>query len=89
MVCHDDACLPNFMVDPQIRPCTGLVDLGRLGIADRHVDLALMVANAREHWASGADGERALAILADVLGAGMPDRERLAFHLRLDPLTWG
>lgn len=37
VVCHGDACLPNFIVDPYTRQCTGLVDLGRLGIADRYV----------------------------------------------------
>jgi streptomycin 3"-kinase len=87
VVCHGDACLPNFMIDPQTRQCTGLVDVGRLGTADRHVDLALMVTNASESWASEADGECAFAILSDILG--VPDRERLAFYLRLDPLTWG
>ncbi|EFD4948213.1 TPA: APH(3'') family aminoglycoside O-phosphotransferase, partial [Acinetobacter baumannii] len=25
----------------------------------------------------------------NVLGIEAPDRERLAFYLRLDPLTWG
>ena len=89
VVCHGDACLPNLVVDPQTLQCTGLIDFGRLGTADRYVDLALMVANASESWASEADDERALAILFDMLGIGAPDRERLAFYLRLDPLTWG
>ncbi len=29
--------------------CTGLIDLGRLGTADRYADLALMIANAEEN----------------------------------------
>jgi streptomycin 3"-kinase len=88
VVCHGDACMPNIMVEPETLQCTGLIDLGRLGTADRYVDLALMVANARESWASREEGERAFAILFDTLGIEMPDRERLAFYLRLDPLTW-
>jgi kanamycin kinase/aminoglycoside 3'-phosphotransferase-2 len=42
VVCHGDACLPNLLYDPDSRRVTGLVDLGRVGIADRHADLALL-----------------------------------------------
>ncbi len=41
VVCHGDACLPNVLADPATGRVTGLVDLARLGVADRHVDLAL------------------------------------------------
>ncbi|MCZ9779958.1 phosphotransferase, partial [Pseudomonas aeruginosa] len=81
--------LPNFMVDPKTLQCTGLIDLGRLGTADRYADLALMIANAEENWAAPDEAERAFAVLFNVLGIEAPDRERLAFYLRLDPLTWG
>lgn len=50
VVCHGDPCMPNFMVDPKTLQCTGLIDLGRLGTADRYADLALMIANAEENW---------------------------------------
>lgn len=67
---------------------SGFIDLGRLGAADRHADLALLLANARETW---GDEERARG--ADAAFAeryGMPlDQERLRFYLYLDPLTWG
>ncbi len=76
------------MVDPKTQ-CTGLIDLGRLGTADRYADLALMIANAEENWAAPDEAERAFAVLFNVLGIEAPDRERLAFYLRLDPLTWG
>ncbi|EDY3594988.1 aminoglycoside 3'-phosphotransferase [Salmonella enterica subsp. enterica serovar Alachua] len=65
------------------------LDLGRLGTADRYADLALMIANAEENWAAPDEAERAFAVLFNVLGIEAPDRERLAFYLRLDPLTWG
>ena len=61
----------------------------RLGTADRYADLALMIANAEENWAAPDEAERAFAVLFNVLGIEAPDRERLAFYLRLDPLTWG
>ena len=89
VVCHGDPCLPNFMVDPDGRWCSGLIDLGRLGTADRYADFALMLANAGESWDGPGQAERASAILFDTMGIAAPDRRRLAFYLRLDPLTWG
>lgn len=88
VVCHGDPCMPNFLVDPVTLRCTGFIDLGRLGTANRHADLALTVANAAENWTAPAEAERAAAILEDVLRIRL-DPERLAFYLRLDPLTWG
>lgn len=81
--------MPNFMVDPHSLQCTGLIDLGRVGKADRYVDLSLMIANAEESWMTPEQGERAFSILFETLEIAEPDRERLAFYLRLDPLTWG
>lgn len=89
VVCHGDPCLPNLMVDPETLSCTGVIDLGRLGTADRYADLALIVANARESLADESTHERAVAMLFAGLGLARPDRDRLAFYLRLDPLTWG
>lgn len=89
VVCHGDACMPNFMVDPATLRCTGMIDLGRLGTADRYVDLALMLANAGESWSGPGQAETAFAGLSEVFGLELPDQERLDFYLGLDPLTWG
>lgn len=89
VVCHGDPCMPNFMVDPRTLRCTGMIDLGRLGTADRYADLALMTANARESWAGPDQEQRASEILFETLGIAALDRARLDFYLRLDPLTWG
>ncbi|MCK1794498.1 APH(3'') family aminoglycoside O-phosphotransferase [Streptomyces sp. XM4193] len=88
VVCHGDLCLPNIVVDPRSLTVSGLIDLGRLGAADRHADLALLLANSRETWPDeewAVDADRAFA---DRYGL-VPDPERLAFYLHLDPLTWG
>ncbi len=89
VLCHGDACMPNFMVDPHSLQCTGLIDLGRAGKADRYVDLSLMIANAEESWTTPDQEQRAFSILFETFEIAEPDRERLAFYLRLDPLTWG
>ncbi|MCR6480474.1 APH(3'') family aminoglycoside O-phosphotransferase [Variovorax sp. ZS18.2.2] len=89
VVCHGDACLPNFMVDPETLRCTGLIDLGRLGTADRYVDFSLLLANARETWTDAGQPLAARRSLFEVHGIATPDDERLAFYLHLDPLTWG
>lgn len=89
VVCHGDACLPNFMIDPETLRCTGMLDLGRLGIADRYADLALLLGNARETWLTAQDVESACSQLFAHLDLRSPDTALLDFYLRLDPLTWG
>ncbi|MGH6762964.1 MAG: APH(3'') family aminoglycoside O-phosphotransferase [Phyllobacterium sp.] len=89
VVCHGDACMPNFMIDPDTLSCTGLIDLGRLGTADRYVDFALMLANAKETWSGPDEAKAAFKNLFDIHAISSPDEERLEFYLRLDPLTWG
>jgi aminoglycoside phosphotransferase len=42
VVCHGDLCLPNVLFSPDdAGAITGVIDAGRLGVADRWVDLAL------------------------------------------------
>ncbi|CPU63875.1 Probable streptomycin phosphotransferase [Mycobacteroides abscessus] len=88
VVCHGDLCLPNIVIAPGDFSVAGFIDLGRLGLADRHADLALLFANARETWPG--DGWVTAAARERFLNRyGAPtDPERLAFYLRLDPLTW-
>ncbi|MEV6286407.1 aminoglycoside 3'-phosphotransferase [Kribbella sp. NPDC051770] len=83
VVCHGDACLPNILLDPETLELTGFIDLGRLGLADRYSDLALMVTQLLDEWDLPAD-----AFLREY-GLEEPDQRRLAFYLQLDPLTWG
>jgi len=89
VVCHGDPCLPNFLVDPETLRCTGMIDLGRLGVADLYADLSLLLTNARETWSRPEEVSAAETILFDIVAIPVPDRDRLAFYLRLDPLTWG
>lgn len=75
VVCHGDACAPNTLIGDGGR-CTGHVDLGRLGVADRWADLA--VATWATRWNYGPGWEE---VLLDAYGIA-PDPGRTA-HYRL------
>ncbi|ASO18726.1 aminoglycoside phosphotransferase [Actinoalloteichus hoggarensis] len=83
VVCHGDPCLDNVLVDPATLRPTGLIDVGRLGTADRWRDLAVLVRNLQgenDGWADGAD--HASRFLA-VYGADH-DEYRAAYYRLLD-----
>lgn len=86
-ICHGDLCLPNILIDPTTSRVTGLIDLGRLGRADAHADLALLFATARETWTDPEQAADAEAAFRQIYGGDVDD-ERLRFYLWLDPLTW-
>ncbi|MBA0047107.1 APH(3'') family aminoglycoside O-phosphotransferase [Mycobacteroides sp. LB1] len=88
VVCHGDLCLPNIVIAPKDFSVAGFIDLGRLGLADRHADLALLFANSRETWPEDTRAANAHARFEQVYGT-RADPERLGFYLQLDPLTWG
>ncbi|MGW7683299.1 phosphotransferase [Kribbella sp. NPDC054772] len=83
VVCHGDACLPNVFFDPDTLEVTGLIDLGRLGVADRYADLALTTIQLHDEWSADP------APFLDAYGVPDPDSRRLHFFRLLDPLTWG
>jgi len=53
---HGDACLPNFLT--HAGQLTGIVDLGRAGVAHPAQDWALALRSIRDNF--GPDGERLL-----------------------------
>lgn len=83
VVCHGDACLPNVFFDPETLEVTGLIDLGRLGVADRYSDLALTTIQFHDEWSADP------APFLEAYGVPDPDPRRLHFFRLLDPLTWG
>lgn len=87
VVCHGDLCLPNILIDPDTMRVAGLIDLGRLGVADPYADIALLLANARETWPDEIIAQQADDEFADLYGVDL-DAERQHFYLLLDPLTW-
>ena len=77
VVTHGDACLPNFIARDGL--LTGLVDCGRLGVADRYQDLALAARSiARNH------GRAFVPAFFSAYGIDEPDEQKLAWYALLD-----
>jgi kanamycin kinase len=73
VVCHGDACAPNTLIAAD-GSCTGHVDLGSLGIADRGADLATTTWSSI--WTYGPGWEETLLAAYGV----EPDAERTAYY---------
>lgn len=83
VVCHGDACLPNFLVDPASLEITGIVDVHRLGVADRHLDLALTTRSMSDASLNPAYGAEAAQAMLSAYGVPA-DPWRLDFYRLLD-----
>lgn len=81
VVCHGDFCLPNALVDPDTARVTGILDVGRLGVADRHLDAALLVRSMAAVELNPGYGPELAAWVAERLGA---DPWRIEFYCLLD-----
>ena len=78
-VCHGDLCLPNVLLDPETYEVTGLIDAGRLGVADRWADLALATRSMAYELNPPYDAGRFLARYGIE-----PDPAKTAFYRLLD-----
>ncbi len=83
VVCHGDACLPNFLIDPESLEVTGMVDVHRLGVADRHLDLALATRSTSDTTLNPAFGPEAAEALVAAYGREA-DPWRIDFYRLLD-----
>ncbi|MFI9226840.1 aminoglycoside O-phosphotransferase APH(3')-VIIIa [Streptomyces rimosus] len=85
-VCHGDLCPDNVLLDPRTCEVTGLIDVGRVGRADRHSDLALVLrelAHEEDPWF----GPECSAAFLREYGRGWDgavSEEKLAFYRLLD-----
>lgn len=78
VVCHGDLTTQNVLIDPDTLTVAGLVDAGRLGVADRWLDLAVVTRELADDL-----GEEAAARY--LRGCGVePDPAKEAFYRLLD-----
>jgi kanamycin kinase len=84
VVCHGDLSLPNLIVDPRSLQVTGLIDTGRLGVADRYADLALINRSLGDDSRNAQFGPQYAARFLAAYGETDPDPQRLAFYRLLD-----
>ncbi len=80
VVSHADYCLPNVLADLGDR--TGLIDLGELCVADRHLDLA--TANRSLRFNGGR--EDVIRVFGNWYGPDTVDLDRLDFYAGLAEL---
>lgn len=83
-VCHGDLCLPNVLLDPETRTVTGLVDVGRLGTADRYADLALATRSLSSVSLNPQFGQAYADRFLARYGESNIDIRRLRFYRLLD-----
>lgn len=79
VVTHGDYSLGNLLLDDDGQP-TGLIDVGRLGVADPYQDIAIFWHNLSEF------GAAAQHRFLTAVGIDAPDGQRLAFHRCLDEM---
>ncbi|NTY01149.1 APH(3') family aminoglycoside O-phosphotransferase [Deinococcus sp. JMULE3] len=79
VVTHGDATLDNIILNGEY--VEGLIDVGRLGIADRHADLALAHRSVRSEL-----GERYATQFLDLYGRALVDDTKLAYYRLHDEL---
>ena len=77
VVTHGDACMPNFVAVG--KRFSGFVDCGRLGLADRHQDLALACWSIRHNI-----GGQWVQPFLDRYGFTGVDPSRLSYYRLLD-----
>jgi aminoglycoside phosphotransferase len=82
VVCHGDLCLDNLIIDPERLCVAAVIDVGRLGVADRWRDLSLLVRSLTEDEAWAAVGDPVAALLGRY---GTPlDATKARFYQLLD-----
>lgn len=79
VVTHGDYSLDNILLEGGL--VTGMIDLGRVGIADRYQDLAILANCLREF------GDDLQEQLFAAYGIAQPDECKLRFHLMLDEFS--
>lgn len=84
---HGDFCLPNIMLKDN--RLSGLIDLGRAGIADKWCDIALCYRSLKDNCDGKYSGEKISSFCSQYLFDALelyPDWDKLRYYLLLDEL---
>jgi aminoglycoside phosphotransferase len=83
VVTHGDYAAPNVFIDPETLQFSGMLDVGKLGMGDKYVDLALMY----KSLANGRNPQYGLVYAARSFVeqyGGDPDDSRIPYYIGLD-----
>lgn len=81
VICHGDCCLPNFILGED--RSVALIDVGRLGVADRYQDLALMFRSILAPY-NPLFGQDALSEFKQAYGLTQADAQRVTLYQDLE-----
>jgi aminoglycoside phosphotransferase len=82
VVCHGDLCLDNILIAPDTLVLAGVLDVGRLGVADRWLDLAITLRNITEECRGSYPGPQDAVRFLRRYGLAEIDAPK-AFYYRL------
>jgi aminoglycoside phosphotransferase len=84
VVCHGDLSLDNILIAPDVMTLAGVLDAGRLGTADRWLDLALMLRNLGGECPGWEPGPGHTGRFLRRYGLAEVDEVRLDYYRLLD-----
>lgn len=84
VLCHGDASLPNLFLDPVTGEPTGFVDVGRLGLADRYLDLGLVLRSMDDERNPGYHHRRLTAFWEGYGSTAAVDDDAVELYQLLD-----
>jgi kanamycin kinase len=86
VVCHGDMCLDNFLITPGTLAPAGILDAGRLGTADRWLDLSIVLRNLGGECPGWDPDPRQASRFLSRYGLPGVDGHRLRYYQLLDEL---
>jgi aminoglycoside 3'-phosphotransferase II len=86
VLCQGDPCGPNVFLNDDLE-ITGWIDLGSLGIVDRHCDLSLAVISLEREINRQFNGWSEHFL--EAYGSEVINREHLEFWVQFDRFFWG
>jgi aminoglycoside phosphotransferase len=77
---HGDYCLPNLIIDNS--QVSGMIDLGKAGIADRYQDISLAIRSLRHNYKTDMYKD----LFLECYGMNELDEHKLKYYILLDEL---